>query len=189
MGDPLSNTYLQTLSVGGRALLRPAAAGPLDVATLPVPPDGVATNGAKASSWSAATSPSRTPPGSGSGRRSRSKRTRFAAHWERERLQAALKTGGAFRAPLRFNACDRTQAFATLPGLRSDIMVRGAPAQNRAVEGDEVALRLLPLAQWFELRGDGDGWSSGRGFSSAGCAWADSVRAAGQPCPERSGFR
>lgn len=67
------------------------------------------------------TPPSRTPP---PGSRARSKRPRFAPHWERERLQAALKSGGAHRAALRFSAADRAQAFATLPGLRTDVMVR-----------------------------------------------------------------
>jgi hypothetical protein len=219
--------------------------------------------------------------GPGRGTRSRTRPTRFAPHWEREQLQRALKAGGAFRAALRFSAADRSQAFATLAGLRSDVMVRvrrpraalperaaprgcprrrcaapgglaalracsggaavvparpktsaprwaalrgrdqgtlpragcpagtcrtglgvahlcgrlaarvlqpqrartlyasaspsascawpdgvrcagqGALAQNRAVEGDAVALRLLPLPQWFELRGGGGGGGGG----------------------------
>ena len=71
--------------------------------------------------------------GAGPKSRSRSKRARFAPHWERERLQAALKTGGAFRAALRFNAGDRAQAFATLPGLRTDLMIRVRLLPRRAV--------------------------------------------------------
>ena len=62
--------------------------------------------------------------GSGPRSSSRTRRTRFTPYWERERLQKALKSGTAFRAALRFSACDRTQAFATLPGLRFDIMIR-----------------------------------------------------------------
>ena len=37
--------------------------------------------------------------------------------------------------------------------------LQGAAAQNRSVEGDEVALRLLPLAQWFEVRNAAGGAS------------------------------
>lgn len=38
-----------------------------------------------------------------------------------------------------------------MPGLPHDMAVRGDAAQNRAVEGDEVALSPLPPAQWLAL--------------------------------------
>jgi exoribonuclease R len=49
---------------------------------------------------------------------------------------------------LRCNPGDRSQAFCTVPGLPHDVFVRGGVAQNRSVEGDEVAIRLLPLHEW-----------------------------------------
>lgn len=122
-------------------------------------------------------------------------------------------TGNVFQATLRVNAADRSQAFVSVNGLTSDVLVkvRGVNnyypvsetldsgtccqgmqqgvktrstagtlnpisstqrsictrraqhrqlslppqglAQNRAVDGDEVALQILPPAQWRHMRG------------------------------------
>ena len=64
---------------------------------------------------------------------------------------------------------------------RMRLPAQGAAAQNRAVEGDEVALRLLPLAQWFELRGAAVG--AGPRARGAPAARARAGSAAMEPAP------
>ena len=56
-------------------------------------------------------------PGSG-------RKQRYREHLSHEELGQGLKRGSLFRAPFRVNAHDRTQAFATVPGLPSDLMIR-----------------------------------------------------------------
>jgi hypothetical protein len=49
------------------------------------------------------------------------------------------------------NAANRTEGFCTLEGLPSDLLVRGDVNQNRAVEGDEVAVLVFKLQDWFKV--------------------------------------
>jgi DIS3-like exonuclease 2 len=49
---------------------------------------------------------------------------RYPEHMGQEELMRGLKRGLLFRASIRVNASDRSQAFATLPGLPSDVMIR-----------------------------------------------------------------
>lgn len=49
------------------------------------------------------------------------------------------------------NAANRTEAFCTLESLPSDLLVRGDVNQNRAVEGDEVAVLPFKLQDWFKV--------------------------------------
>jgi DIS3-like exonuclease 2 len=49
------------------------------------------------------------------------------------------------------NAANRTEGFCTLEGLPSDLLVRGDVNQNRAVEGDEVAVLAFKLQDWFKV--------------------------------------
>lgn len=55
------------------------------------------------------------------------------------------------RAKFRVNAANRTEGFCTLEGLPSDLLVRGDVNQNRAVEGDEVAVLAFKLTDWFKV--------------------------------------
>ena len=59
-----------------------------------------------------------------------------------------MANGTLFKAQLRINPHDRTQGYCTIPGLPRDLFVPGWKFQNRAVEGDEVVLRILPLLLW-----------------------------------------
>lgn len=67
-----------------------------------------------------------------------------------------------FRAKFRVNAANRTEAFCTLEGLPSDLLVRGDVNQNRAVEGDEVAVLAFKLQDWFKVYKEQE---------KASCAW------------------
>ncbi|KAF5827102.1 hypothetical protein DUNSADRAFT_1322 [Dunaliella salina] len=79
-----------------------------------------------------------------------SKYSRFPEYLPQEQLQIMFKRGLAFRGRFRVNAGDRNEAYVTIPGLPHDCMVRGERAQNRAMEGDEVAVQLLPASHWFK---------------------------------------
>ncbi|KAL4419743.1 hypothetical protein ABPG75_006841, partial [Micractinium tetrahymenae] len=91
-----------------------------------------------------------------------------------------LKSGAYFRGVLRVNASDRTQAFCTLPGLPTDVFIRVLKQQNRAVEGDEVAIRLLPPEDWYQL-------SSAKAAAEAAAAAAEAeAGAAGAATPQQA---
>ncbi len=60
--------------------------------------------------------------GSGGGRK-----LRYPAYSSREELGHGLKKGSYFKGPIRVNAHDRSQAYITLPGLPSDLMIRVRP--------------------------------------------------------------
>ena len=72
----------------------------------------------------------------------------YPDYWDLDALVTGLETGGLFRAKLRCNPYDRTQAYCTIPGIPYDVFIPGWKPQNRALEGDEVALRILPPSQW-----------------------------------------
>ncbi|KAG2498028.1 hypothetical protein HYH03_003789 [Edaphochlamys debaryana] len=76
---------------------------------------------------------------------------RHAEHLSQEELQRGLKGGQLFRGKMRVNAGDRREAYVTVPGLPHDIMVRGDACQNRAVEGDEVAVAVNPVGGWWTV--------------------------------------
>ncbi|GAB4816026.1 hypothetical protein N2152v2_003072 [Parachlorella kessleri] len=77
----------------------------------------------------------------------------FAEHLSQAELQRGLKSGVLFKALFRCNAADRTQGFCTVAGLPSDVFVKGYKSQNRAMEGDEVVIRILPPDQWYQMLG------------------------------------
>eukprot|EP00882_Tetradesmus_deserticola_P011963 GHRQ01012662.1.p1 GENE.GHRQ01012662.1~~GHRQ01012662.1.p1 ORF type:complete len:222 (+),score=61.85 GHRQ01012662.1:233-898(+) len=97
------------------------------------------------------------PAGSGVGsstgnsRQNSSKGFTFSwpAYMDREQLSHAMKRGHVFRGKFRVNAANRGEAFCTLEGLPSDVTIRGDVNQNRAVEGDEVAVLPFKLRDWF----------------------------------------
>jgi hypothetical protein len=55
----------------------------------------------------------------------------------------------ACRAKFRLNAANVNEAYCTVTGLPSDILLRGKPNHNRAIEGDVVAVELCKLCDWF----------------------------------------
>uniref|UniRef100_A0A1D1Y3E7 DIS3-like exonuclease 2 n=1 Tax=Anthurium amnicola TaxID=1678845 RepID=A0A1D1Y3E7_9ARAE len=77
----------------------------------------------------------------------------FDPHWSEDAVSQAIEKGCAFRAVLRVNAYNRLEAYCTVEGLPVDVLISGAAAQNRAVEGDVVALMLDPVASWTRLKG------------------------------------
>eukprot|EP00887_Chlorella_sp_A99_P000156 scaffold16.g156.t1 len=122
------------------------------------------------------------PPPPTAGKR----RALFSEHLRGADLQRGLKTGALFRAVLRVAASDRTQAYCTVPGLPTDIFIKGA-LQNRAVDGDEVAVRILAPAAWWQSSKGGPGSSPrGPGQPAPGPRTAPACEAAATEAAPRS---
>lgn len=87
---------------------------------------------------------------SSSSRRSNKKKKAppFKEHWSKTAVAQGLRDGKIFKAVFRCSAADRTQGFVTLPGLPRDAFISGWKAQNRAIEGDVVAVMILPTTEW-----------------------------------------
>ncbi|XP_068638179.1 DIS3-like exonuclease 2 isoform X2 [Aristolochia californica] len=72
----------------------------------------------------------------------------FASHLSIEDANKAVERGAAFRASFRVNAHNRLEAYCTVNGVPTDILISGVVAQNRAVERDIVAIMLDPETSW-----------------------------------------
>lgn len=76
----------------------------------------------------------------------------FQPHWPEQAVEDAVKRGHAFVGKFRVNAHNRNEAYCTIDGIPVDILITGL-AQNRAVEGDLVAITLDPVVQWPKMKG------------------------------------
>ncbi|KAK2659550.1 hypothetical protein Ddye_006083 [Dipteronia dyeriana] len=77
----------------------------------------------------------------------------FAAHWSVEAVIEALARGDAFKALFRVNAHNRLEAYCKIDGVQTDILISGIAAQNRAVEGDFVLIKVDPVSMWTKMKG------------------------------------
>uniref|UniRef100_A0A804NXP3 DIS3-like exonuclease 2 n=1 Tax=Zea mays TaxID=4577 RepID=A0A804NXP3_MAIZE len=76
----------------------------------------------------------------------------FQPHWPERAVEEAVKRGHAFVGKFRVNAHNRNEAYCTIDGVSVDVLITGL-AQNRAVEGDLVAITLDPVAHWTRMKG------------------------------------
>jgi len=81
----------------------------------------------------------------------------FKEHLGLDALLSGLEKGTLFRAKLRCNPGDRSQGFCTIPGLPHDVFIPDWKPQNRAIEGDEVVIQLMPLSEWRNQNGPSGG--------------------------------
>ncbi|XP_073011074.1 DIS3-like exonuclease 2 [Typha latifolia] len=84
---------------------------------------------------------------------SKSAKKYFSPHWSEQDVEEAVKKGNAFKAKFRVNAHNRLEAYCTIDGLPMDVLISGPSAQNRAIEGDIVAVMLDPVAYWNKMKG------------------------------------
>lgn len=77
----------------------------------------------------------------------------FMPHWSADAVHKALEKGEAFRASFRVNVHNRLEGYCTIDGVPTDILISGTRAQNRAIEGDVVAIALNPVSLWPRLKG------------------------------------
>lgn len=76
----------------------------------------------------------------------------FTPHMPIEAINEALEKGKAFKAIFRVNMHNRLEGYCSLEGVPTDILINGLAAQNRAVEGDVVAIVLDPVSSWAKLK-------------------------------------
>ncbi|KAF4348208.1 hypothetical protein G4B88_017168 [Cannabis sativa] len=77
----------------------------------------------------------------------------FSPHYSLEAINDALEKGDIFKAVFRVNAHNRLEAYCRIEGVPTDVLVSGIAAQNRAVEGDIVAIKVDPLSLWTKMKG------------------------------------
>ncbi|XWS15101.1 hypothetical protein CRYUN_Cryun35bG0065200 [Craigia yunnanensis] len=92
----------------------------------------------------------------------------FAPYWPIEAVNEALEKGEAFKALFRVNAHNRLEAYCTIDGVPTDVLINGVSSQNRAVEGDIVVIKVDPLGLWTKMKG-----YKGKGKVDADCEYAD----------------
>ena len=80
---------------------------------------------------------------------------RYKDYISPEDADLGVQKGELFESRIRFNAADIRQAFCTIDGLPSDVFIRGAVSQNRTIDGDCVTVRILPEAEWYQLKSRG----------------------------------
>ncbi|KAK7321038.1 hypothetical protein VNO77_31146 [Canavalia gladiata] len=82
-----------------------------------------------------------------------SQRSYFSPHWSAEAVEEALEKGDVFKALFHVNAHNKHEAYCKIEGVPTDVLIGGIPAQNRAVEGDIVAVKIDPLPLWTKMKG------------------------------------
>lgn len=90
-------------------------------------------------------------PREGGGGRRGGRKSRFREHLDDDEVAKGLKSGTLLKGRIRINPRRRIEAYVTIEGLEVDVILKGISAQNRAVEGDLVALELLPPESWDSL--------------------------------------
>ncbi|KAJ9567030.1 hypothetical protein OSB04_002996 [Centaurea solstitialis] len=77
----------------------------------------------------------------------------FASYWSTQAVTVALDKGDVFKSNFRVNAHNRVEAYCKIDGVPVDILINGIQSQNRAVEGDIVAIKVEPLSSWTKMKG------------------------------------
>eukprot|EP00803_Ostreobium_quekettii_P005523 evm.model.scf_211.9 EVM.evm.TU.scf_211.9 scf_211:76185-84721(+) len=89
----------------------------------------------------------------------------FQDYWGDATLAEALQLGRVFECKFRVNVMDHSEAYATVEGLPQEVLLKG-DFQNRALEGDRVAVKILPSSYWWISRASAPAPSTGGGDRS-----------------------
>jgi len=68
----------------------------------------------------------------------------------KEEIEVGIEDSSIVVGALRINAKMRNQAFVTVKDMKFDVFVDGDKNRNRALNGDIVAVRLLPKSEWHK---------------------------------------
>ncbi|KAL6504509.1 hypothetical protein OROGR_026432 [Orobanche gracilis] len=85
-----------------------------------------------------------------------SRRTPFPPHRSPDAVSQALEKGHILRALFHVNAHNRLEAYCKIEGVQTDVLISGALAQNRAIEGDTVAIVIDPPSSWPRMKGSSE---------------------------------
>ncbi|XP_068165928.1 DIS3-like exonuclease 2 [Antennarius striatus] len=84
----------------------------------------------------------------------------FESYMSPQEVSQRLKRGELLQGQLRINPKKYHEAYISPPDDSWDIFLDGVAARNRALNGDVVAVQLLPRAQWKVVRADPEGEGS-----------------------------
>ncbi|KAJ6681692.1 DIS3-LIKE EXONUCLEASE 2 [Salix koriyanagi] len=74
----------------------------------------------------------------------------FAPYWSMETVNEAKVM--YLKCLFRVNAHNRFEAYCKIEGVPTDVLISGIAAQNRAVEGDVVVIKVDPLSFWTKMK-------------------------------------
>ena len=67
---------------------------------------------------------------------------------DQEKINKNLASGIYFKGRFRGNPFSRKHAFVSIEGINEDVLLEEMYLQNRALDGDEVIVLLLPVNLW-----------------------------------------
>lgn len=80
---------------------------------------------------------------------------RFDVHLQRELVEVMLKEQQTvIKGFIRINQRNYREAYICNPDGTKDILIDGVKDRNRAFEGDEVVVLILPKSSWKQLEGE-----------------------------------
>ncbi|CAA0818488.1 Inactive exonuclease DIS3L2 [Striga hermonthica] len=112
-----------------------------------------------------------------------SRRTYFPPHRSVNSVSKAFEKGELLRALFRVNAHNRLEAYCKIDGVQTDVLISGPVAQNRAIEGDTVAIVIDPPSLWARMKGSSETPSS----SASNCDSSHEVLIHAQDCSKGKG--
>ncbi|KAJ6709400.1 DIS3-LIKE EXONUCLEASE 2 [Salix koriyanagi] len=68
-------------------------------------------------------------------------------------VNEALEKGDVFKVLFRVNAHNRLEAYCKIEGVPTDVLISGIAAQNRAMDGDVVVVKVDPFSFWTKMKG------------------------------------
>ncbi|KAK4387312.1 DIS3-like exonuclease 2 [Sesamum angolense] len=80
----------------------------------------------------------------------------YPAHWSAEAVSKALEKGELLRALFHVNAHNRLEVYCKIDGVQTDVLISGLVAQNRAIEGDTVAIVIDSPSLWPRMKGSNE---------------------------------
>ena len=84
------------------------------------------------------------------------RRPLYEQFWPVEKVSAGLKRGELVKGVLRINPRNYELAWVTVAGLGRDVLIEGMLRRNRALNGDVVALEILPRNDWKIMKAELD---------------------------------
>ncbi|XP_067898392.1 DIS3-like exonuclease 2 [Heterodontus francisci] len=90
-------------------------------------------------------------------RSGRGRKKIFETYLPSSDVSTGLKRGELIQGPLRINPKNYQEAFIPSPDGNRDIFIDGIISRNRALNGDVVVVKLLPMEQWKVIVPEGNG--------------------------------
>lgn len=84
------------------------------------------------------------------------RRKYFPPHWSTDAVSEVLEKGELLRAVFRVNAHNRLEAYCKIDGVQTDVLINGVVAQNRAIDGDIVAIAIESPSLWPRMKGSNE---------------------------------